>query len=207
MKKYIYQPLPNERYNDEFIVIRNCKDRSDAMINFTKKYFSDELSTKTFLDIGSSCGYFVNSFEKICKASYGIEKDINQSMIAKLFYKKNKKNIISGDFKEILPSHDQYDIISCLSVLHHFIINPQDDDAAELLKIIDQKTKSILFFEMAEEKEDWYKEKLSGWNLETIPQWVIDNTSFTKYEALVVDNDSVGEFYDNYGRTVFAFYR
>ena len=48
------------------------------------------------------------------------------------------------------------------------------------------------------------KEKLKDWNDDFIINWLKSNTSFKEITILGKDSDNVGDFVDNYRRTLFA---
>jgi SAM-dependent methyltransferase len=165
------------------------------------------LSEKTFLDIGCNIGYFLNQFNKYCEKVIGIDYDSNLKKESDIFYPEIAKNILNVDYTKRLKDFEQFDIVSFMSLFHHIIISEGLESAIKVLKIVDEKTKEIMFFEMAQEHERFYNGKLPGWNIDKIKNFIIDNTSFNRCETLMVDSDSVGKFSDDFGRTLFAFYR
>ena len=58
---------------------------------------------------------------------------------------------------------------------------------------------------MGDEREAWFSSLLSGWNVETIEKWVLENTDFKWSYRLGCDEDGVGQFAGNFGRMLFAF--
>jgi 2-polyprenyl-3-methyl-5-hydroxy-6-metoxy-1,4-benzoquinol methylase len=207
-KRMLYQPLPIEKINERSIVIRKCKDRSDSMIKFSKERFKDRLKSMTLLDVGSSYGYFMDKFNGLCFSVEGIDNDSSTIRMAKIFYPEIADGIHDSEANIFFASNEkEYDIVLCLSVVHHFIYGGVDIDPLEFLKNLDKITKEVLFFEMAQEHEQWFDQPLAGWNEEYIINWIIDNTTFDYCEPLSKDEDSTGMFEGNYGRTLFACYR
>lgn len=207
MNKFFYQPLSLDSVNSNNIVARKSSDRLESMISFCNNYFGESIKDKTFLDIGSSYGYFVDSFIGICKESYGVENAQKELSMCSIFYPNAYKNIFNQDFITFLDSSSQYDIVSCLSVTHTIIMDSGEEYAIDFLHKIDLITKEVLFFEMGQEHEGWYKEKMQGWNEDKIEEWILQNTSFNFCQRLSKDEDSIGTFEGNFGRTLFAFYR
>lgn len=208
-EKYLYQPITNKNIEKNKIIVRNCKDRSDAMISFCKKYFKKDFSNQTFFDIGTAYGYFMNTFGKYCKGSYGIENNKLHLKNAQLFYPEEFKNIIQEDFTDyLLEIKDrEYDIVASLSSINTYFRNDSTIKPEEIIKEIDRITSKVLFFEMGQGHEDWYKKDLPGWDEEKIKSWLLDNTTFDFCEPIIKDSDSVGDFAENYGRTIFVCYR
>jgi hypothetical protein len=203
--RFFYQPTGNPELDAYNTVVRKSYDRFESMLSFSEEYFGDSLSQKTFFDIGCSYGYFVNNFKKYCSESAGIDNEKKSIVISKLFYPDIRGNVHIQDFLQAGFDLKKHNIVSFLSVFQHFIIEEYEEEyLIEIIKIIDEATEDILFFEMGEEHESWYKEKLSGWNADSIPEWIIKNTTFDFCVPLMKDQDSVGEFSENYGRTLFV---
>jgi len=83
-------------------------------------------------------------------------------------------------------------------------LNRASISAEEMLRLIDRTTKKVLFLDMGEEHEEWFKESLAGWNPDRIERWLKENSTFTKIYRLGTDRDNVPPFADHYGRTMFA---
>jgi 2-polyprenyl-3-methyl-5-hydroxy-6-metoxy-1,4-benzoquinol methylase len=206
--RILYQPVSIDKINENSIVIRKCKDRSDSMISFCKKRFGDNMGDMSLIDVGSSYGYFMDKFSELCYSVEGIDNDSSTIRMEKIFYSKIAGNIHHIEANDFFTSNTKkYDIVLCLSVVHHFIYGGVDIDPVEFLKNLDDMTGEVLFFEMAQEHEQWFDQPLDGWNEEYISNWVIENTTFDYCEPLSRDGDSVGMFQGNYGRTLFACYR
>ena len=204
-EKVLYQPLPFIELSNTWILARNCQDRFEMMVNFLN---SKNISNGKFLDIGSYYGWFLTKFDKLGFTVKGIERDFIAYKIGCVADVTLEAKIEVMDFiKYLSQSNEEYDIISCLSVLHHQINGREAGDAVNSIRLIDQHTKKVLFFEMGEESENWFRKSLNGWNPESIAKWVLENTSFTKSYALGTDSDGINKFNGNFGRTLFAFTR
>ena len=108
-------------------------------------------------------------------------------------------------YKFLSEGSQKFDVISCLSIMHHLINRRESIDPLKLLHAIDKATNKILFFEMGQETESWFKTSLQGWNDSTIPAWVLNNSSFKSFQNLGKDSDNVGKFKENFHRTLFVF--
>lgn len=206
--RYFYQPTGNREIDMHNTIIRKSSDRFEKMISFSKDYFEEPLSQKTFLDIGCSYGYFVYNFSKYCRESFGIDKDKKSFVISKMFYPQIANNIYFQNFFENNSNIKKYNIVSFLSVFQHFIVDGYDEKSLiNVIKSVDETTEDILFFEMGEDHESWYKDILLGWNAEKISRWIVENTTFDFCVPLMKDEDSTEKFSNRYGRTLFACYR
>jgi len=204
-EKVLYQPLPFPEISTNWTLARKCEDRLIFMRNFLE--ISGTKQGKS-LDIGSYYGWFVNSFLDLGFDAYGVEKDNIAYEVGRIAFPRIEKRIeIADGFRFLEGCGEKFEVVSCLSVIHHLITGREIGDAVRLLQSIDRHTEKIFFFEMGQGDEDWFKDELSGWTIEYIEKWVLENTTFTNSTRLGFDSDGVGSFHGNYGRTLFAFTR
>lgn len=201
MARVLYQPVSIQLINSSSNIIRNSKDRFDAMLEFCQKRYGGDLSQKSYLDIGSCYGYFVDAFNNYCKEVRGIESSEKEYRTCKIFYPNIADSVSNQDFTKVIKRYKKYDIVSLLSVMHSIIISESEEYATSMLKLVDEKTNNVLFFDMGEDKESIYSETMKGWNKESIREWILANTSFDYCEPLIEDGDI------RFGRTLFACYR
>jgi len=143
--------------------------------------------------------------------SYGIERDQIASRIGEIAYRNIQGRIIWDDaflyLSKRVKECEPYDIVSCLSVMHHMVTGREKRDAIEYLKLLERSTKKILFFEMGESHEKWFGNSLTGWDADHIENWILKNTDFKHSVRLGRDVDATGAFKDNFGRMLFAFHK
>jgi hypothetical protein len=84
-------------------------------------------------------------------------------------------------------------------------MNDSVTSAGEFLKLLNERTRKVLFLEMGEEHEQWFERSLAGWNKDFIKNWVIENTDFKIAHELGRNSDNKGRFRNNFGRMLFAF--
>lgn len=205
--KVLYQPVSLQSVNDNSIVLRKCSDRAETMLKFCQEYFGESLKEKTFFDVGANYGYFLQFFKNHCAEVSGIETDEKNIKVAQMFYPEVAGNIRNIEFS-VFYNSGKYNIVSFLSVLHHYIIGKEHSlDLEDYIDIADELTEDIMFFEMGQEHETRFQGALDGWNPDTIQEWILKNTTFNVCKPLMVDNDNVGKFHDVFGRTLFACYR
>ena len=203
-EKVIYQPLPCPELVKQWTLARRCDDRLSRMLSFLE-VTSLPFSTK-ILDLGSYYGWFVSQFRHSGYNAFGVEKDNIPILIGSIAYGNLEGFVFKDDIVRYLNNTSQcYDVICCLSIMHHMINQREKSDPLELLQLIDKKTSRILFFEMGQEHEAWFSESLKGWNPDKIENWILGNSSFMKVTRLGADEDGTGKFKGNFGRMLFAF--
>lgn len=208
-QKWLYQPVESLELNDEWILVRDSKDRLNMMQSFMQKEgLLNKSKGKKYIDIGSSYGWFVNEFGKMGFDAYGIDRDPFGMEIGFKVYGLNKKQIIHSDIiiglKKLVAEKKTFDTVSCLSVLHHFVLHKSSTTAVDFIKLIDNITENILFLDTGEEHETAFENQLQGWSPEFIQKWILENTSFKKVIPLGIDNDRKPPFEGYYNRTLFA---
>lgn len=206
-EKHLYQPIPVPELEDEWSLVRGCQDRFALMLDFlTLIGFTKVADQLKIIDIGAYFGWFMNEFDRQGFNVFGLEKDNIPTLIAQICYPRLKGRIFAAEAGRHLEQHpEKYDVTLCLSIMHHMFYGRTKVDPVAFLKTIDACTKHVLFFEMGDENELWFKDLLKGWNPATIANWIISNSSFSKVVYLGKDQDGKGSFTGNFNRTLFAF--
>ncbi|OLE53663.1 MAG: hypothetical protein AUG51_12445 [Acidobacteria bacterium 13_1_20CM_3_53_8] len=201
----LYQPVESPELGRHWILIRRCVDRFEMMKKFLEEHSELLPERPTYLDIACSYGWFVRAFGELGFDAYGVEIDWAAIEIGRRVYGLKPEQVTRSEAVRFLQKNPgSHDVVSCFSLMHHFILNQMSISAIEMLKLIDRATKTILFFDMGQEHEEWFRESLAGWNADRIEQWLRENTTFTKIHRLGTDQDNVQPFANNYGRTLFA---
>ena len=113
-------------------------------------------------------------------------------------------NLVS-DITSFLGNQERrYDVVSCFSVLHHFVQGLMRISAAEFIRKLDAVTGAILFLDTGECHEGWFADTLAGWDAEFIRKWLYEHTSFTCIESIGTDGDNVGPYRNQYQRHLFV---
>jgi CTP-dependent riboflavin kinase len=121
---------------------RECNSRWEALLPFLARYNEDE--PLKILDFGANYGYFswklaelfpnanitMVDYEPILKELYEKKKNPNINLIHQFMELK--------DIKKLVKKND-YDLILCLSVLHHF------KEFKELIEVFIRDSKTVLF--------------------------------------------------------------
>jgi hypothetical protein len=159
----------------------------------------------TYIDLGCSYGWFVAKLQEYGFTTSGVERDPIAASIGKLLYKLSDSQIHQSDCVRFLHEvTKKYDVVSCFSVLHHFVLGNGRVSAVEFIRLIDSITRRVLFFDTGQSTEAWLKDDLQGWTPDHIENWLRQNTSFKEIVRLGSDEDAVPPFQDNYGRMLFA---
>jgi hypothetical protein len=206
-QKWLYQPLDFPELRDQWPLVRKCSDRFDMMRNFLEQEEMSEWK-KNYLDIGSSYGWFVSAFGQMGFSAHGLERDPFGMDIGFKVYGLKPTQIFHQDIvfglTDLVQQKKTFSVVSCLSVLHHFVLNKSSTSAEMLIQLIDQVTDKVLFFDTGEEHEAAFRGTLSGWNPEFIKAWLLKNTRFKQIISLGVDGDRKYPFEGYYRRTLFA---
>jgi SAM-dependent methyltransferase len=171
-------------------VERRCVDRLEMITAWLARR---GISSGSFLDLGSSYGWFISEMSKRGFQALGIERDAAVATVGQLAYGIEQSANTVLDACTFLPSfRRQYDVVCCLSILHHFLLGDESIPAAEFIKFVDSITKSVLFLDTEECPEGRVDHPLNGWNSQFILTWLRDHTSFSSIEILGVDRDRHG---------------
>lgn len=182
-------------------LVRKCADRGELV----SRFLSTKASMGTSVDVGCSYGWFVRHMEGLGFKSFGVDRDPFSLKIANEIYGVNQKQLFRSDIVDWLTNESKtYNVVSCYSVAHHFALGRSAISCEELFKLLDGITKDVLFFDTGESHENWFKDSLSGWDVNYIVDFVKSQTTFRDVIPLGKDSDDVGVFSGNYGRTLFA---
>ncbi len=206
-ERELYQPVESPELGAHWMLIRRCSDRFELIERFLEEHRAalphDE--RPTYLDVACSYGWFVRAFGQAGFDAHGVEMDWAATEIGRRVYELKPEQVKRSDAVRFLQSDARsYDVVSCFSLLHHFILNRASINAVEMLKLLDRATKTILFLDTGQEHEEWFRESLAGWNADRIEGWLRENSTFTKIYRLGTDRDNVPPFENNYARTLFA---
>jgi hypothetical protein len=168
----------------------------------------------SYLDIASFYGWFVAQMRAEGAAAEGIERDPSAAALGRAAYGLPEDCIHIGNAEELLlgtapgsggtPQRRQWDVVSCFSLLHHFVLGRGDISAEELVRRIDKVTGRVLFLDTGQEHEAWFATSLAGWDTAKVATFLREHTSFDEIVDLGPDADAVGAYADNYGRHLFA---
>ena len=204
----LYQPVDvPEVLNPCWTVIRRCDDRLSMMRQFLAG-LTDTGNLNSYVDVASGYGYFVHHMRALGYSSYGVEIDPIAQSIGHHVWDIPETNLIRSEAVRFLESaaagSEQYDIVSCLSLLHHFILGRGCVTAEQFIGLLHTLTRHVLFLDTGQATESWFSESLAEWTPDYIRSWIMERTGFREVIPLGADADGRGEFEGNYGRTLFA---
>lgn len=200
----MYQPVDLPEVQN-WTLVRKCHDRLEKMLLCLKNL--GIIPQASYFDVGASYGWFVKKMENEGYKALGLERDSLSPIVGEIVYNLDREKVIRSSIERFSESYkgDGFDIVSCFSLLHHFVLGKAGISAYQLLHTLDKLTNRILFLDSGQNNEEWFKVSLSEWTPNFIKEWVLKNSSFNTAIDLGQDNDSVGKFSKNYSRTLFAF--
>ena len=200
----LYQPIDAPELEREWVTVRRCTDRLGAMDKVTAR-LGIEPGTSSYLDVASCYGWFVAQMRDRGFDAYGIERDPLAPSLGAGAYGLDPSRITVGDAVELLRADQRrHDIVSCFSLLHHFVLGRGSTDAEGLLELLDRATGRVLFLDTGQANEAWFKESLPEWDPPFIAKFLEKNSTFDEIIDCGPDADAVPPYQDNYGRHLFA---
>jgi hypothetical protein len=201
----LYQPLDAPELAQSWPVVRRCTDRLDKMVAFLGERDLLPPATTSYLDIASFYGWFVGEMAGRGYAAEGIERDPLAPQVGEAAYGVDPAAIRVGNCEPLLEEAGRtWDVVSCFSLLHHFVLGRGEIGHEELLRRIDAVTGRVLFLDTGQEHEEWFTESLAGWDAEKVRRTLAENTTFDEIIDLGPDADAVPPHERNYGRHLFA---
>jgi hypothetical protein len=204
-RRELYQPLPAPELSSGWPTVRRCTDRLEKIKAFLQ---AEELLppvTASYLDVASCYGWFVSSMSDLGYDSRGIELDPLARPLGEAAYGLPADRITIGDGVTILSAmSERYDVVSCFSLLHHFILGKVDAPPELLMELLDKVTGRVLFLDSGQSHEAWFRKTMPDWTTEKLMAFLQDTTQFTRIVDLGPDADAVSPYEDNYGRHLFA---
>lgn len=206
-KRWLYQPVDFPELSDKWTLIRKCDDRLLMMMKFLSSDYLN-LEERNYLDIGSSYGWFVKKFSEGGFQAIGLERDPFGMDIGFKVYGLNPSQIVHSDIglglERLLNQGKVFSVISCLSVLHHFVLKKSSLSAEDFIRLVCKLTRSVLFLDTGEASEFAFGTSLDGWTPEFIASWIKKHTRFKQVIPLGKDDDRHPPFQGYYNRTLFA---
>lgn len=200
----LYQPVPSAELEAKWPTVRRCTDRLDAMLGLLAAR-GIEPAGAGYLDVASCYGWFVARMRDHGLAAEGIERDPLGATVGRLVYGVDPSVIRLGDAESLLrTSREQWDVVSCFSLLHHFVLGRGGCDEVELVRLLDRATRRVLFLDTGQEHERWFRSSLRGWDAGRVAAFLREHTTFDEVIDLGPDQDAVAPYEDNYGRHLFA---
>jgi len=201
----LYQPLDLPELGPDWALVRRCDDRLSKMLAFLGERGLEPSASTSYLDVACCYGWFVAQMQRAGFEANGIERDPLGPVVSQHVFQLDPDCIAVGDAVELLRADARrYDVVSCFSLLHHFVLGRGSASAEELAGLLDATTAKVLFLDTGQEHEEWFRTTLAGWSAGHVERWLAANTTFREIVRLGPDEDAVGRYAGNYGRMLFA---
>lgn len=183
---------------------RICIDRAIMIKNSAVTHLS--LKGQTVLDLGCNTGFFSHYFARQGAVPTGIDSNSHNSVkgttadaaisvidSAKAMAKEYgvKATFVEADILEYLKTSPKFDIVLCLSLIHHFfnVYNgygvKSDTDVNEVFKLIASKAKKLLYLEIDHNTADKY-----NWKEAEIPKIIQKLGNFKEVRVIGISVDA-----------------
>jgi 2-polyprenyl-3-methyl-5-hydroxy-6-metoxy-1,4-benzoquinol methylase len=202
-RRELYQPVNSPEVAD-WILVRRCSDRLEKMTEFLKAEGLMPPAQRSYLDVACSYGWFVAEMTKLGFRAEGLDRDPIALAVGKVMYGLRPEQLYRGDAVTFLRGlKEKYDVTSCFSLAHHYILNRKNASVEDLIHLMDSTTRSVMFFDMGQSHE-YTGDILKSWDADYIHRWLEANTTFTQIVRLGTDEDAVPPNQHNFGRMLFA---
>ena len=204
-RRELYQPVAAPELEDSWTTVRRCRDRLDSM----DKLLADIGVVRpgaTYLDVASCYGWFVAEMTRLGFTATGVERDPLARELGPAIYKTlGPEQILTADAVEFLRDDPgPWDVVSCFSLLHHFVLGRGSVDEVELFRLLDRATGRVLFLDTGQGHEAWFRKSLSSWDADYVGEFLERHGTFDQVIDLGPDQDDVPPYEGNYGRHLFA---
>ncbi|MGA2170218.1 MAG: polysaccharide biosynthesis C-terminal domain-containing protein [Terracidiphilus sp.] len=202
-RRELYQPIDSPEVAG-WVLVRRCADRLAKMTELLRAEGLMPPASSSYLDVACSYGWFVSEMQKAGFQAEGVERDPSAISVGQTMYGLKPDQVHRSDVVSFLRKHQNgFDVTSCFSLAHHYILNRLNVSAEELLGLVDEATRRVMFFDMGQSHE-YPGEKLDGWDPDHIHHWLEANTTFRRIVRLGGDEDAVPPNRRIFGRMLFA---
>lgn len=200
----MYQPIDAPEVA-RWTLTRRCTDRFAKIREFLTEQNLLPPHATSYLDVGCSYGWFVAQMQKLGFSAYGVERDPIALAVGHLCYRLDARRTLRGDCVRFLRDcQTVYDVVSCFSLLHHFVLGRCAVSAEQFARLLDRVTGRVLFLDTGQNHEAWFRGSLREWDAEYIECWLRRNTTFKSIWRPGADEDARPPYEANYGRMLFA---
>ena len=170
-KKELYQPVAAPELTRGWTTVRRCTDRL-AMMTSCLGDQGIEPDGRSYLDVASCYGWFVHQMSERGFSGNGIERDPLAPRLGAAVYGLDPTRISVGDAVGFLRAAADdgrtWDVVSCFSLLHHFVLGRGSTSAEDLVRLLDAATGRVLFLDTGQEHEAWFARSLAGWDADRV---------------------------------------
>ena len=203
-ERQLYQPVDSPELT-AWVPVRRCTDRLEKMRRLLEERPLLKDGRPSYLDVASCYRWFPAQLQEIGFDAAGIERDERGGLIASTAYGLDPEQITIGDAVDFLrDAEDGWDVVSCFSLLHHFVLGRAKVGAEELVRLLDSRTRAVLFLDTGQDNEAWFNESLAGWDPAHVAAFLREHTTFDEIIDLGPDEDAVPPYENQYRRHLFA---
>jgi hypothetical protein len=204
-ERELYQPLAAPELVDSWRTVRHCEDRATRVLAAMERY-GIPAGRSSYLDVASCYGWFLARMRDAGLQVSGVERDPLAPVLGAAAYALPPGTVTTGDAVDFLAAAPEraWDVVSCFSLLHHFVLGRGPVGPEELVRLLSRATGRVLFLDTGEEHEDWFRTSLRGWDATAIAGFLAEHGDFDLVEDLGADRDGTGPYAGNYGRHLFA---
>lgn len=200
----LYQPVSAPELSESWTLVRRCEDRLTKMRRLLE-IEGVSAPGATYLDVASCYGWFVAALRDDGFLAHGIERDPLAIPLGQAVYGLAPGDVDIGDCETFLAcAPGRWDVVSCFSLLHHFVLGRGSIPPEALLHRLDNVTARVLFLDTGQDHERWLRHSLAGWDASHVADMLRRHTTFDRVVDLGPDDDDRPPYQDNYGRTMFA---
>lgn len=207
-ERELYQPVHLPELASGWTVVRRCTDRLALMAPYLDEVRADvrgAARAPTYLDVASCYGWFVDRVGVSGFRAEGIERDPLAPTLGAAVYGLDPAQVHTGDAPGFLADSGRtWDVVSCFSLLHHFVLGRGTTSAEELMRRLDRATGRVLFLDTGQGHEAWFRDSLPDWDPARVAAFLTEHGTFDRVIDLGPDQDAVAPYRDNYGRHLFA---
>lgn len=204
-ERELYQPLAAPELADSWVTVRGCEDRAALMLTALERY-GVPAGRSSYLDVASCYGWFLARMRDAGLQVTGVERDPLAPALGASVYGLPPRSVLTADAVDVLRTAPEraWDVVSCFSLLHHFVLGRGSVEPEELVRLLSRATGRVLFLDTGQEHEAWFRTSLRGWDTARIATFLAEHGDFDLVEDLGPDQDGSGRYAGNYGRHLFA---
>lgn len=204
-ERQLYQPVQAPELEKGWTSVRRCTDRLEKMVTFLGERDMLPPHASSYVDVASCYGWFPSEMLRAGFSVAGIERDGLGPSIAEAAYGLDPSLIKVGDAVETLrASKAGWDVVSCFSLLHHFVLGRASTGPEDLLAALDGAARRVLFLDTGQANEEWFCRTLPLWTPTFIAEHLRSSTTFDEVIDLGPDEDAIPPYERNYRRHLFA---
>lgn len=200
----LYQPVDAPELRRGYRLVRRCTDRLAMMTPLLEEVAAEADARPTYLDVAACYGWFVDAVGGLGYDAEGVERDPAAPRVAAALHGTDPGRVHVADAVDFLATGRTWDVVSCFSLLHHFVLGRGPCPPEELVRLLDGATGRVLFLDTGQAHEHWFRDSLPEWDAEHVRSFLAEHTTFDRIIDLGTDSDAVPPYQDNYGRHLFA---